>query len=428
MNHNADPTDSEPDNHSMYKSFIEEAQQGVLIFQGDPPRIVYANPAMTRISGYTNSELLSLTLEELQELTHPQDRENVFEQMDEFLKGYSKPMQYTYRALRKNGSVFWAELTANIIQHQEQPAILVGLLDVTIMKDAERRIAEERDRAQLYLDWAGVMFLALDPDGSIVLLNQKSCEVLGCTLEDAVGKDWFDTFVPERERSDSRKAFDSLITGEINSLREVERHIITLNGDVKLVSWYTTVLRDSKDVIIGILSSGVDITERRRAEEALLNSKQKFRTLVEHLPVVTWTSDKEGNTIYISPNVEQIYGYTPEEIEQGGQDLWFGSIHPDDVDRVQVEYQKSIKEKTSYDIIYRIQRKDGEWIWIRDTSTKTYEVDRTFFASGMFTDITDKKKMELALEESEEKYRTLIENMQDGVVIIQDGNLVFTNN
>jgi len=427
MSEDKDSIDSQEETDSMYKSFIEGSQQGVLIFQGDPPRICYANPAMTGISGYSNEELLSFTLEELRELTHPDDREIVFGKMDEFLKGNSKPLQYAYRAIRKNGGTYWAELTANIIQHGGKPAILVGFLDVSDIKEAEQRIAEERDRAQLYLDWAGVMFLALDPDGSIVLMNQKACEVLGCSLDAIVGQDWFDTFVPDRVRKDVRNNFDSLMSGEVISFRDRERSTLTIPGEERLISWYTTVLRDNNDAIIGLLSSGVDVTERRRVEEALLESEQKFRTLVEHLPVVTWTSDKDGNTVYISPNVEQIYGYTPEEIEQGGQDLWFGRIHPEDFERVRKEHESAIQEKRGFDIIYRIRRKDGEWIWIRDTSTRTYEEDGTFYASGMFTDITEKRLVELALEDSEEKYRTLVENMQDGVTIIQDGNIVFIN-
>ncbi|MHA1909111.1 MAG: PAS domain S-box protein, partial [Candidatus Thorarchaeota archaeon] len=422
-----DAHDSLNTEDSMYKSFIEEALQGVMIFQGDPLNIVYANPAMSRMSGYSNAELLSFTFKELQEITDPDYRDLIFGEVEEFLSGTLEPRQYTFEAIRKNGSRYWAELTAKLIQHHGQSAILLGFLDVSEIKNAEQRIAEERDRAQLYLDWAGVMFLALDPDGSIVLMNQKACDVLGCNVDDISGEDWFDMFIPDRIREDSKKIFNSLMSGEVASIRERENYVITSLGEEKRISWYTTVLRDKKDEIIGLLSSGVDVTERRRAEEALLESENKYRTLLERLPVVTWTSDKEGNTIYISPNVEEIYGYSVQEIEEGGQDLWFGRIHPEDRERVRKEQERAIEEKRGFDITYRIRRKDGVWIWIRDNATRVHDKEGLTYSSGMFTDITEKKEIELALRESEVKYRTLVENMDNGVAILQEGRISFAN-
>ena len=427
MKDREDSQDSLSTEDSMYKSFIEEALQGVMIFQSDPLNIVYANPAMSRLSGYSNAELLSFTFKQLQEITDPIYRDLIFGDVDEFLTGTLEPRQYTFQAIRKNGSTYWAELTAKVIQHHGQSAILLGFLDVSEIKTAEQKIAEERDRAQLYLDWAGVMFLALDPDGSIVLMNQKACDVLGCNVEDISGEDWFDMFIPDRVRKDSKKIFNSLMNGEVVSLRERENYVITSAGEEKRISWYTTVLRNKKDEIIGLLSSGVDVTERKRAEDALLESEQKYRTLIERLPVVTWTSDEDGNTIYISPNVEEIYGYTPLEIKEEGQDLWFGRIHPEDRERVRKEQEKAIEEKRGFDITYRIKRKDGKWIWIHDTATRFHDEEGITYSSGMFTDITEKKEIELALSDSEEKYRTLVENMDDGVAILLEGRISFAN-
>jgi PAS domain S-box-containing protein len=423
-----DSEEKPKDIDSMYESFVEESRQGVLLLQGYPPKIVYTNPAMRELSGYSKEEFLSFTFDDMKKITHPDDHDLVFGNIEAGLRGEAEPRQYVYRAIRKDGQIVWVEVMTRGIQHQSQPALLVSYLDVTDLKKAEKKIIEERDRAQLYLDWAGVMFLALDKDGSIVLLNQKGCEILGCQIDQSVGRNWFDTFLPVSIREDTRESFRMLMSGDIESIRERENFVITTQGVVKLISWHTTILRDKEDNIIGLLSSGVDVTERKKAEDALKESEQQYRTLVENLPVVTWTSDENGNTIYISPNVVDIYGFTPEEIAEGGQDLWFGRIHPEDLANVKAEYELSLIEKRDYEMVYRIQRKDEQWIWIHDISTRTYVENQIRFASGMFTDITEKKKIELALEESEERYRTLVESMQQGVAIIQDSNFVFTNN
>jgi PAS domain S-box-containing protein len=159
---------------------------------------------------------------------------------------------------------------------------------------------------------------------------------------------------------------------------------------------------------LGYVLQILNVDERRKAEMALQESESRFRTLIEQIPDVTWTSDEEGKTHYISPNVERVYGYTQEEIYEGGDALFFGRIHPDDKESVMKAYQEMIESGTKYDIEYRIQRKDGQWIWLHDRSLGTYERDATRFASGIFEDITSLKETEIALKESEEKYRTLV--------------------
>jgi len=85
-------------------------------------------------------------------------------------------------------------------------------------------------------------------------------------------------------------------------------------------------------------------TERMHLEEVLRESEDKYRSLVKNIPDVTWTIDSRGNTTFISPNVEIVYGYTPEEIYKEGERLWFERIHPDDVEKVKEAY-KTLFEK-----------------------------------------------------------------------------------
>lgn len=109
-----------------------------------------------------------------------------------------------------------------------------------------------------------------------------------------------------------------------------------------------------------------EIAERERAEEALREREDRYRSLVNNIPDVVWTSDTRGKTPYISPVVEKVYGYTPQEIAEGGESLWLGRIHPDDIDGVKKAYEALITTGEKFDIEYRIRRKDGEWIWLHD--------------------------------------------------------------
>jgi len=149
-----------------------------------------------------------------------------------------------------------------------------------------------------------------------------------------------------------------------------------------------------------------EVSERKQAEQAVRKSEERYRSLVANIPDVVWTTDSEGNTSFISPNVEQIYGYTPQEIYEGGDRVWFGRIHPDDIEKVKKAYETLLAKGKKYDVEYRIKRKDGRWIWLHDRAIATREEAGQLHADGVFSDITERKRAEedlKALNESLEQ-------------------------
>jgi PAS domain S-box-containing protein len=148
----------------------------------------------------------------------------------------------------------------------------------------------------------------------------------------------------------------------------------------------------------------LDIAERKRAEEALRQSEEKYRMLVNHIPDVAWTTDADGYTLFVSPQVKEVYGYTPEEIYSDAG-IWTGRIHPEDIERVMTAFQSLFTENKRFDIEYRVQRKDGDWIWLHDRSLNVREKDGQRYADGLFADITDRKRREAEKAAMEEKLR-----------------------
>jgi PAS domain S-box-containing protein len=188
-----------------------------------------------------------------------------------------------------------------------------------------------------------------------------------------------------------------------------------------------------------------DITERKRVEQVLTASERKYRSLVQNIPDVTWTTDRQGRTLFISSNVRNVYGYSAEEIYAGG-DSWLGNIHPDDRPRVEKAFDELFTQKKPYDVEYRIRRKDGTWIWLHDRSVTSYEQQGQSYADGVFSDITERKRMEEeirqhtehleelvaartgALQESETRYRSLYHTIADGIFVMgADGRIADVN-
>ncbi|HUU47091.1 MAG TPA: PAS domain S-box protein, partial [Acidobacteriota bacterium] len=171
-----------------------------------------------------------------------------------------------------------------------------------------------------------------------------------------------------------------------------------------------------------------DISERKRAEEALRASEEQYRSLITNIPSVTWTSDPEGKTTFVSPNVEAVYGYTPEEIYRGGADIWFGRIHPEDVDRVKSAYAALSESGVPFDMEYRIRRKTGDLIWLHDRATRTYDDQGITRADGVFSDITARKEAEAARAQAEHQYRHIFESAVDALAILtMEGRFVEVN-
>jgi PAS domain S-box-containing protein len=141
--------------------------------------------------------------------------------------------------------------------------------EITERLRTEQRLRQERDKAQLYLDVAGVIIVAIDVDQNVTLINRTGCKVLGCSENAILGKNWFDTFIPEGIRNQVRTAFTELMAGGLEDVGYFENPVLSGDGQTRLIAWHNTVLKNQAGQIIGTLSSGADITKRKHAEEAL---------------------------------------------------------------------------------------------------------------------------------------------------------------
>jgi PAS domain S-box-containing protein len=150
-----------------------------------------------------------------------------------------------------------------------------------------------------------------------------------------------------------------------------------------------------------------DITSRKQAEFASLAGEEMYRALVEHLPAIVFldSTDELESTLYISPKVEELLGYTPDEWI-GRPDIWETSLHPDDRERVLAEDERTRKTDSPFQVEYRLRRKDGEYIWVREASSVIRDANGTpIFWQGFLLDISEQKQAENEILESEAQFR-----------------------
>ncbi len=152
-------------------------------------------------------------------------------------------------------------------------AVLV-IKDDTRAREAKKELLHQKQRAEMYLNLAGVMFVALDTQGCITLANQKAREVLETEDETIIGLNWFEHFIPEYEQRQFKEAFVKIISGEKAVNRYFENRIVSAKKRVRHIAWNNTILEDESGNSVGMLSSGEDITEKMHLQTRLYQAEK----------------------------------------------------------------------------------------------------------------------------------------------------------
>ncbi|MBN1993196.1 MAG: PAS domain S-box protein [Anaerolineae bacterium] len=168
----------------------------------------------------------------------------------------------------KNGPIIDVLLSSCPIDPQNlSRGVTFTILDITARKRTEAALRRERDKAQQYLDIAGVMLVALNEKGQITLLNRRGHRILGYKEGELLGQNWFDTCLPPAVRERVKEVFNLMLAGEIELGERHENPVLTKSGEERIIAWRNINLTNSEGHIVGTLSSGEDITERKQAEQ-----------------------------------------------------------------------------------------------------------------------------------------------------------------
>ena len=392
------------ESEERYRSVVERANDGILVIQDGIVR--YVNERLADMGGYGVDELIGTRF---LDFVHLEERANVAERYARRMAGQPVPAIYESALLRKDGSRAETEINAGVTTYDGKPADLVFVRDITERKRTEAELRRERDRAQKYLDVAGVMIVVIDSGQRVTLINRKGCEVLGYRQDEILGSDWFDNYVPERMRDQVRGVFGKLISGMVEPVRYSENPVLTRTGEERLIAWHNTLLYDDSGKIAAALSSGEDITEQRMAAEGIARSEARYRQLVEEISDWIWEADTKGRSTYSSPVAERIVGYKPEEVV-GRPILDF--VAPEDRNKCRqmlAAISAEGAEVTSH--LCRARHKDGSIRYLEVSAAPRFEGGRLVGVRGVTHDVTDRATAE---EEKRRFYRTAIYSLTGG--------------
>jgi PAS domain S-box-containing protein len=294
------------------------------------------------------------------------------------------------------------------------------LTDITRRKRMEQLLRRERDNAQQYLDVAGVILLTIDSEQRVGLINKRGCEILGYPEEEILGKNWFDRFLPDSVREETRAVFDKALRGEMDLPEYDENLVVARDGQERLIAWHNTVLRTRTGKIVGAMSSGEDITDRKRAEEA-------YRSLVDH-SLQGLAIFQDGKVVFANQAMAEIIGYDLNEILAMPPERVHDFVHPEDREMVwQRHRQRLAGEPVPERYELRCIRKNGTVCWLEIHASRIDYRGKPAIQCA-YIDVTERKETEVALRLSEENYRGIFENAVLGMYqTTPDGEILAAN-
>jgi len=354
-------------------------------------------------------------------LLHPDDRARAREMLARCLSGEVDEAETEFRLRTKAGGWRHIQSRGKVVQRDESGKALrfVGThRDITAYWEASEALRHERDRARVYLDIAEVMLVALDPEGRVALINRKGCRLLGYEGPEAlIGKDWFETCVPSDAVDEARTVFRGMIAGDVEPVEHHENRVVTKSGQLREMAWHNALLYDSEGKVVGTLSSGEDITERRRAEAAIRESELKYRLLVETASEAVFVA-QDGVLKFANPATAKILGRSLEEVSSRPFPEF---IHPDDRAMVSERHARRLTgENVETGYAFRVLHADGTVRWVELNAVRL-EWDGRPATLNFVTDITERTLAEEALEESEERFRKIFAESPLGVVSCDSG-------
>jgi len=402
-----------------YRAVMEQTADGIILFDSDSKHALEANPAYQKLLGYLPEEFLDLTLYDI----FADEPENI-DRIAQRIHREKRIFLGEGRHRTKDGNLTDVEVSASLITYGGKEAFCVIVRDIAERKRAELALSESEERYRTLVENVniGIYRNTGGPQGQFVQANPAMVKMFGFDfLEDLMARPVAECY----QNPEEREQFIAKIK-RLGYARDEELRLRKKDGSP---FWASVTAQAQFDALGEVLwTDGVieDITERKRTEEALRESEERFKDLFENAPIGIYRTTPEGRILMANPTLIKMLKYSSFEelaainVEAEG----YGPEYQRNQFKDLIERDGEIK---GLEVTWR--RRDKTSIFVRENARVFRGVDRkALYYEGTVEDITEWKQAEKALQESDERYRQLVDNTDTGFVVIDDQGIVIVAN
>lgn len=402
-------------NKERYQTLVEQQTEMITRWKPDGT-FTFVNDVFCSFFEKSREELIGKTY-------IPQMPVEDLERFTEFFVQLSKdnPVgHFTHRVIKANGEIRWLRWTdtaifdkdGNIIEYQT-----VGR-DVTARKKAEEALKDSEQQLQLIFESAPIGMAITDSGGHFLRVNKAYCDIVGYTKEELMDLTFKDITHPD-DKVMNEEILKRGQNGEISNIHFEKRYINKLGKTVN-VDLHLSVMKNSGEQQYQQIAQVVDITDRKVSEEKLKLTKARLSAVLNNLPNVA-IYEYGKNVNFVSENIMDILGYSAEEF-MSNESLFSNLMLAEDVkiyNRVVAEWKKAgAKGVVSNE--FRVLNKKNEIVWIEDHMFEIMPESGDSYFSGIMIDITEQKKVQQRIQDTETKLAVILRNLPK-VVVYQSG-------
>jgi PAS domain S-box-containing protein len=378
-------------------------------------RVIDINTAWLQMLGYTREEIIGRTTIELGIWADSDQRPGVIRKLRSNGSLREAPLEF----VTKSGEIRHALWSAELIEYGGRSVMLSLIYDTTERKSAEearetltKQLNAERERLETILRRLPAGVMIADDTGRVHYANEYALRIYGQSFSskkvEEYQEEWQPTHLDGRTVKFDEIPMVQALQGRV--ITGVEMRLARPDGsDFFDIEVSGMPLLDEEGRVAEGLITLIDITDRKRAEEALRESEQRFRTMADGLPLLIWVHDTEGSQRFVNRTFNEFFGLSPEEMTP---DKWASLMDPETATAYANEFLSCVREQRPFHGEVQVKRADGQWRWLESWGRPQYSASGEYSAFvGTSADITDRKKAEDALRESESFYRQTLESI-----------------
>jgi two-component system, cell cycle sensor histidine kinase and response regulator CckA len=395
----------------QHPAVFAAVRDAIFLADIDTGMIVDANPAAEALSGRTIAELQLLHYTQLHPLGVAKAAGGWFD------RDSQSPVVTEGSLLHKEGRQIAVEISSSHFATPDGRRISVGVFrDLTERRLAEAKLKESQDRLRVTFFQAAVGIAQTDIEGHWLLLNDRFCEILGYSREQLAGRTFLDITYPD-DREACLIAIRRLLSGAASSW-STEKRYIRNDGVIIWGKCFLSLVRDEGGGAQYFIAVVEDITRRIEAERALQKAEQRLTLAQSAAHLGVWSREEGANLISISGEYARLHGLSADRTTVTREE-WFGTIHPDDRERVQALRREARERTHSFDAEYRVIWPDGSTHWLLAKGALLLtDLGRPIGTTGVNMDITERKQVETALHESQQRYKEVFDITSECIFLL----------